>query len=92
MNSDDGILTCRDTSTGEVSWQERIKGKYAASPIYANGLVYCFGMAGEIVVFEPGSEFRLISESQLGDGFMASPAVAGNTLILRSRTKLYCIQ
>lgn len=92
MNSDDGILTCRDTSTGEVSWQKRIKGKYAASPIYANGLVYCFGMAGEIVVFEPGSEFRQISESKLGDGFMASPAVAGNTLILRSRTKLYCIQ
>jgi outer membrane protein assembly factor BamB len=92
MNSDDGIVTCRDSVSGEVFWQTRIDGKYAASPLYAGGKIYCFGMDGEITVFTPGDEFRLVSTSQLGDGYMASPAVVGNTLYLRSRSMLYCIR
>ena len=91
MNSDDGIVTCRDSKSGEVFWQTRVDGKYAASPIYAGGKIYCFGMDGEITVFTPGDEFRPVSTTQLGDGYMASPAVVGNTLILRSRSTLYCI-
>jgi outer membrane protein assembly factor BamB len=92
MNSDDGVLSCRDTVTGEMVWQERLGGKYAASPIFANGLVYCFSIGGDIVVFKPGKTFELVSETKLGDGFMASPAVVGNDLILRSKSKLYCIR
>ena len=92
MNSDDGIVTCRNSKSGELIWQERIGGKYAASPIFAGGNIYCFGMGGEVVVFRPGSEFNLTSESKIGDGFMASPAVVGNTLILRSKSKLFCVR
>lgn len=92
MNSDDGIVTCRSAKTGDLVWQERIGGKYAASPIYADGRIYCFGMAGEVVVFRPGKEFDLVSKTKIGDGFMASPAVVNNSLILRSRTSLFCIR
>ena len=92
MNSDDGIVTCRDAKSGELRWQERIGGKYAASPIYASGRIYCFGMGGEVVVFQPGDDFSLVSETKLGDGFMASPAVVGDTLILRSRSQLICVE
>ena len=92
MNSDDGIVTCRSAKTGDLVWQERIGGKYAASPIYADGRIYCFGMAGEVVVFRPGKEFELVSKTKIGDGFMASPAVVNNSLILRSRTSLFCIR
>ena len=41
MNSDDGVVSCRDPKTGEIFWQKRAGGEYAASPIYAGGRIYC---------------------------------------------------
>jgi hypothetical protein len=35
---------------------------------------------------------KILAKSTLGDGFMASPAVVDDALILRSKTHLYRIQ
>ena len=43
-------------------------------------------------MLEPGREFKLLAENTLGDGYMASPAVVGNSLILRSRSHLYRVE
>jgi outer membrane protein assembly factor BamB len=91
MNSDDGVLSCREASTGEMVWLERAGGSFAASPIYAQGRIYFFTMDGEIVTVEAGREFKQLAKTQLGDGFMASPAVVDNEMILRSKTELFCI-
>jgi outer membrane protein assembly factor BamB len=91
MNSDDGVVSCRDPKTGDVFWQKRAGGEFAASPIYADSRIYCFGTEGTILTIKPGEEYELLAETQLGDGFMASPAVVGNELILRSRSHLYSI-
>ncbi|NNE00418.1 MAG: PQQ-binding-like beta-propeller repeat protein [Pirellulaceae bacterium] len=92
MVSDDGIATCRDPKTGELFWQERIDGQYAASPIHAGGKIYLFSIEGNITTLSPGREFNVLAETTLGDGFMASPAIVNNTMILRSKSKLYRIQ
>ena len=91
MNSDDGVLTCREASTGDLVWQERAGGSFAASPIYASGRIYFFSMEGVIFTVSPGREFKRLAKTELGDGFLASPAVVNNDLILRSRTELFCI-
>ncbi len=91
MNSDDGVVSCREPATGEIVWQKRAGGEYAASPIYASGRIYFFSTEGNIVTVQPGREFELLAETKLGDGFMASPAVVGNQMILRSRSHLYCV-
>jgi outer membrane protein assembly factor BamB len=91
MNSDDGIVSCREPTSGEIVWQERVAKEFAASPIYADGKIYFFGTGGEVVTIRPGREFELLDDSKLGDGFMASAAVVGNELILRSRSDLYLI-
>jgi len=91
MNSDDGVLTCREASTGDIVWQERAGGGFAASPIYASGRIYFFSMEGVIHTVAPGREFKRLAKTELGDGFMASPAVVGDDLILRSKTELFCI-
>jgi len=91
MNSDDGVLTCREASTGDIVWQERAGGGFAASPIYASGRIYFFSMEGVIITVAPGREFKRLAKTVLGDGFMASPAVVGDELILRSKTELFCI-
>lgn len=92
MVADDGVISCVEAESGRTLYRERIKDNFAASPIYANNKIYFFGMGGKVVVLKPGREYELISEANLGNGFMASPAVSGNSLILRSKTHLYSFQ
>ncbi len=87
-----GAATCLDAMTGEQVWQERVGGNYSASPIFADGRIYFFSDDGKTAVIAPGREFKLMAENTLGDGCMASPAVVGNSLILRSRSHLYRVE
>ena len=91
MNSDDGVVSCREPKTGDILWQKRAGGEFAASPVYAGGRIYLFGIEGEILTIEPGGQFKSLAETKLGDGFMASPAVVDNEMILRSKSHLYCV-
>lgn len=92
MINDGGVASCMDAKTGDVIWSKRLPGEYWASPILANGLIYCFSQKGEIPVFKAARELEIVAENKLDDGFIASPAVAGESLILRSKTHLYRIQ
>jgi outer membrane protein assembly factor BamB len=92
LMNDGGVASCMEAATGKVIWSKRLPGEYWASPLYANGLIYCFGQKGEIPVFKATRELEVVAENKLDDGFNASPAVAGESLILRSKTHLYRIQ
>lgn len=92
MVNDRGIVSAVNAGTGEVVWTSRIRGEYSASPLAAAGRVYFFSEDGRTTVIEAGREFKLLAESELGDGFMASPAVDGSALVLRSRSNLYRIE
>jgi outer membrane protein assembly factor BamB len=92
MVSDGGIGTCLDADTGNQLWQERLGGEYAASPIYADGRVYFFNQTGTSVVLKPSRSCEVLATNKLQGGFMASPAVFGKALILRTRTDLYRIE
>ena len=92
MNQDKGIISCVDPETGKDVWRERVGGTFAASPIHANGLLYFFSSEGAIYVVNPGDTFDLREKTTLGDGFQASPAISGNKLVLRSVSKLYCME
>lgn len=91
MNSDDGVLSARQAKTGDVLWQKRAGGSFAASPIYAGGKIYAFNVEGEIFTFKASEEYEELAKSKLGDGFMASPAVVGHEMVLRSKSHLYLI-
>jgi hypothetical protein len=43
-------------------------------------------------VIEAGRSFKVLAENRLDDGFMASPALAGRSLFLRTRTHLYRVE
>ncbi len=89
---DQGVATCLDEKTGEVVWTARLGGNYSASPIYGDGKLYFFSEEGKISVVAPGREYKLLAENTLPDGFMASPAVSGKALYLRTRTALYRVE
>ncbi|MGB0579365.1 MAG: PQQ-binding-like beta-propeller repeat protein [Limisphaerales bacterium] len=92
MVSDGGILTALEPKTGKEIYQERLRGKYSASPVYVDGHIYFCGEEGAVKVLKPGREFKIVAESNLPGGFMASPAFSDNAMYLRSKTHLYRIQ
>ena len=89
--SDNGILRCLEAATGKPVWQERLDGTFSASPIYAGGLIFFPGENGVVYVVKPGRAFDLVAENELPGRLMASPAVSGNALFLRTETHLYRI-
>jgi outer membrane protein assembly factor BamB len=89
---DNGVATCWEARTGKVLWNERIGGNYSASPLAAQGRLYFFSEEGKITVVAAEREFKKLAENQLEDGFMASPAVCGQALFLRTRTHLYRVE
>jgi outer membrane protein assembly factor BamB len=92
MIGDTGIASCVDAKTGEQVWQRRIGGEYSASPVYADGRLWFFSEDGKTTVLKPGRVFEQVAENRLEEGFMASPAIAGKALYLRTRTHLYRIE
>jgi hypothetical protein len=92
MVNDQGVALCLEARTGDVVWRERLKGKHASSPIYGAGRIYLFSERGLTTVLEPGRTFKVLAENQLEDRMMATPAVNGEALILRTRTHLYRLE
>jgi hypothetical protein len=92
MVNDAGIFSCVDAKTGEQVWVKRLGGNYTASPVYADGKLYFFSQEGACPVLEPGREFKMLANNTLEEGCMASPAVADNALLVRTRTHLYRIE
>jgi outer membrane protein assembly factor BamB len=90
--SNQGEVTCLEAATGTLLWSERLGGNHVASPLYAGGHLYFFNVLGKTTVLKPGRSYELLGTNTLDEGFMASPAVVGDKLYLRTKTHLYCIQ
>lgn len=92
MTTDAGVASAVEAKTGAVVWTGRIGGTHSASPVYADGRVYFFSEDGKTIVVEAGRTFKVLAENTLGDGFMASPAIAGKAFFVRSHSHLYRIE
>lgn len=92
MVNNDGAVTCLETATGKICWTERIGGNYEASPVYVNGRIYACSVQGKTTVLKVGPEFEVLATNRLDTGLMASPAIAGNAIFLRTKTHLYRIE
>jgi outer membrane protein assembly factor BamB len=91
MVNESGVVSQLDARTGTALRQERLAGKYWASPICAEGRLYFCNDEGVTYVVDVSRGWKVLAANRLDDGFMASPAVADKTLILRTRSHLYCI-
>ena len=89
--SDESFITCLEAKTGQTMWTERVGGKYAASPIYGDGRLYFFSQDGSALVVKPGRNLEVLATNTLAAGCLASPAVDGKSLFVRTKTHLYRI-
>jgi outer membrane protein assembly factor BamB len=87
--SDRGVATCVDAVSGKEHWRQRLDGNYSASPILAGGHLYFFSEQGQCVVIKPGTTYEEVARSQLDEATLASPAVHGNSLLVRTERGVY---
>lgn len=86
-----GILTSRDLETGKLIYEKKTdsRGGYFASPVAADGRIYLASDRGTVTVVKSGDTFEVLARNDLDDPIMASPALAENTLYVRSARQLW---
>ena len=68
-------------------------GSMAASMWAAGDRIFLMDESGKTLVLERGGEMNVIATNQIEDDlFWSTPAVAGNSLLIRGSKKLYCIR
>ncbi len=92
MIADGGVASCLDVKTGEIVWTKRLGGSFSASSVYAAGRIYSSDQDGKTCVFKTGREYRQLAINKLDEGCMASPAVSGKAIYLRTKTCLYRLE
>ena len=91
---DNGVVSAYDLKTGERVYQQRLAvgtGNFSASPVAADGRVYFTSEDGEVFVIRAGRTFELLGRNTMGQVCMATPAISGDLLIIRTRSLLYGI-
>jgi len=89
-----GRLTCFDAKSGEKFYQERLGSTgtaFSASPVAANGHLYFPSEGGEVFVVKAGPTFELVGTNAMGEICMASPAISGDVLFVRTQRQLVAI-
>jgi len=91
---DNGILNCLEAATGKVVYQgKRIeRGTYSASPLLADGKIYCINEEGTTTVVKAGQEFEVLAVNKLDGLTLASPVAVDNEIFIRTADYLYCIR
>jgi len=94
---DFGFLSSRDAKTGlEIYSKQRINpdgnSGFTASPWAYDDKVFCLSEDGDTFVFQTGPEYKLIGRNSLDEMCMATPAIARDSLIIRTASKLYRIK
>jgi len=90
--SDNGLATCVDAVTGRQYWQERIGGRFSASPVFADGRIYITSEKGKTYIIKAATKFKILAENDLKQRTFASPALSGRALFIRTESHLYRIE
>jgi outer membrane protein assembly factor BamB len=94
---DFGFLSCLNARTGaEVYEKQRIRpdgvAGFTSSPWVANGKIFCLSEDGDTYVFKAGDEFELLRVNSLEELCMATPALVGDRLVVRTQSRLISIK
>jgi outer membrane protein assembly factor BamB len=91
---DTGILSVLDARTGKQVYKVRVGGgghTFSASPVAAGSRVYFLTEEGVTFVLDTGDVYKEVAKNDLGEMSLASPAIAGDALYIRTQSKLYKI-
>lgn len=95
VSSNSGVLTVYNARTGARIYQRRLGdkgGAYAASPVAANGHLYFTSEEGEVLVVKAGPEYELLATNEIGEVCLATPALSGDTIFIRTQRHVFAIE
>ena len=85
-----GALTCASQQDGQRTWQLRLKGPFSGSPVIAAGRAYIAGEKGILHSVDlTGGKGEILSEYDLGETILCTPAIDGNAIYVRSDGRLW---
>jgi outer membrane protein assembly factor BamB len=90
---DGGILSTFNPETGERLREERLKdaaGSYYAQPVAGDGKIYFVNHEGKVSVIQAGEKWEMLSSGDLDEKVIATPAISGGRIFLRTDGTLYC--
>lgn len=89
--ADNGIGTCYDAASGEVTWHERLGRHYSGSLVATAEHVYFQDDDGVTKVVKVGPKFEVVAENRLEENTSSSPAISQGQFFVRGEKHLYCI-
>lgn len=92
--NNNGVMAAYDAKTGSRLYEQRVGtgGSFTASPIAAAGKLYFSTEDGEIYVVKAGAQYEMLAKNNIGEPILATPAFAGDMLIVRGSKHLFAIQ
>jgi len=90
-----GIFDCYDFKTGREIYRERIPHQgsgFSASPVVSDGKIYLSSEDGDVFVVQAGERFELLAKNSMNDPIMATPAISGGTLTVRTEHQVWGIR
>ena len=90
-----GALAAYKIATGEQVYQKRLggaAGSFSASPVAADGKIYCTSEDGDVYVVKAGPEYEELAKNSIGEVVMASPAISDGLIIFRGLKNVYAIK
>jgi outer membrane protein assembly factor BamB len=89
-----GIVGCYDALTGARQYFKRLEhggSGFSASPVAADGRIYFSSEDGDVFVVKAGPSFELLSTNPMGEVIMATPAVSGGMIFIRTLGHLFAV-
>ncbi len=89
--SDQGIVTCIKTPSGDVVWSKRIGGNVSTSPVIAGDKLVGIAEDGTVTILSASEDYHEYGSIKLEDTTRATPLLSENYLLVRSDSKLICV-
>jgi outer membrane protein assembly factor BamB len=92
--ANNGVFDAYDLKTGEEIYRQRLPhpgSGFSASPVIADGKIYLSSEDGDLMVIAAGREFRHIATNPMGELLMATPALSGGAMFVRSSQSVIAI-
>ncbi len=91
--NNNGVLSAYEAKTGNRVYQQRVGegGSFVASPIAAADKLYITSEDGDVYVVKAGPQYEMLAKNAIGEPALATPALAGDLLIVRSAKHVFAI-
>ena len=91
--NNNGILTAYEAKTGNRVYQQRVGvgSSFVSSPVAAAGKLYIASEQGDVFVVKAGAAYQLLAKNSVDEPVLATPALAGDLLIVRGAKHLFAI-